>query len=178
MLHVDLREIFEYAQFKIYGEWSVQASKQASIHTHVRNAVTLVWGSLRLAPTTACVGREWEWGWSDSTYIVKCNAITSRWLVWLTTIEIPAKISYLPLLLRLQSMPMAFLIVHKHYYMWALNNLAQVEVFLQNSTNLLILLVALQLRSDFKRASPGGNRASPVCWAQLAGRLRPCGKCI
>ena len=27
-----------------------QASKQASIHTHVRNAVTLVWGSLRLAP--------------------------------------------------------------------------------------------------------------------------------
>ena len=27
-----------------------QASKQASIHTHVSNAVTLVWGSLRLAP--------------------------------------------------------------------------------------------------------------------------------
>ena len=26
------------------------ASKQASIHTHVRNAVMLVWGSLRLAP--------------------------------------------------------------------------------------------------------------------------------
>ena len=26
------------------------ASKQTSIHTHVRNAVTLVWGSLRLAP--------------------------------------------------------------------------------------------------------------------------------
>ena len=26
------------------------ASKQASIHTHVHNAVTLVWGSLRLAP--------------------------------------------------------------------------------------------------------------------------------
>ena len=26
------------------------ASKQASIHTHVYNAVTLVWGSLRLAP--------------------------------------------------------------------------------------------------------------------------------
>jgi len=26
------------------------ASKQASKHTHVHNAVTLVWGSLRLAP--------------------------------------------------------------------------------------------------------------------------------
>ena len=26
------------------------ASKQTGIHTHVRNAVTLVWGSLRLAP--------------------------------------------------------------------------------------------------------------------------------
>ena len=31
------------------------ASKQASIHTQVRNAVTLVWGSLRLAPTVNCV---------------------------------------------------------------------------------------------------------------------------
>ena len=34
----------------IYGKWSVQASKQANIHTHVCNEVTLVWGSLRLAP--------------------------------------------------------------------------------------------------------------------------------
>ena len=25
-------------------------TKQANIHTHVRNAVTLVWGSLRLTP--------------------------------------------------------------------------------------------------------------------------------
>ena len=25
------------------------ANRQANIHTHVRNAVTLVWGSLRLA---------------------------------------------------------------------------------------------------------------------------------
>ena len=30
------------------------ASKQASIHTHVHNAVTLVWGSLRLAPNMLC----------------------------------------------------------------------------------------------------------------------------
>ena len=26
------------------------ASKQANIHAHIRNAVTVVWGSLRLAP--------------------------------------------------------------------------------------------------------------------------------
>ena len=32
----------------VYGR--KQASKQANIHTHVRNAVLLVWGSLRLAP--------------------------------------------------------------------------------------------------------------------------------
>ena len=46
----DLRRenIFERA-FKIYGIWP-QASKQARIHTHFRNAVPLVWGSLRLAP--------------------------------------------------------------------------------------------------------------------------------
>ena len=31
---------------------SKQASKQANIHTHVSNAVPLVWGSLRLAPIT------------------------------------------------------------------------------------------------------------------------------
>ena len=29
---------------------SKQASKQKYIHTHIRNAVTLVWGLLRLAP--------------------------------------------------------------------------------------------------------------------------------
>ena len=31
--------------------WYMATSKQADIHTHVCNAVTLVWGSLRLAPT-------------------------------------------------------------------------------------------------------------------------------
>ena len=35
--------------FKIYGEWSVQKA-QTDIYTHMRNAVTLVWGLLRLAP--------------------------------------------------------------------------------------------------------------------------------
>ena len=35
-----------------YGKWSVQASKQANIHTHMCNEATLVWGSLRLAPIT------------------------------------------------------------------------------------------------------------------------------
>jgi len=34
----------------IYGKWSVQASKQANIHTHRCNEVTLVWGLLRLTP--------------------------------------------------------------------------------------------------------------------------------
>ena len=37
----------------IYGKWSVQAYKQANIHTHGCNEVTLVWGSLRLAPINA-----------------------------------------------------------------------------------------------------------------------------
>ena len=41
------REIFEYAhlKFTVSGR-----SKPTSIHTRVRNAVTLVWGLLRLAP--------------------------------------------------------------------------------------------------------------------------------
>ena len=44
---IDIREIFERAhlKFTVSGR-----SKQANIHTHFRNAVTLVWGSLRLAP--------------------------------------------------------------------------------------------------------------------------------
>ena len=53
MLHVELHEIFECAhlKFMVSGR-SKQVSKQASKHryTHVRNAVTLVWGLLRLAP--------------------------------------------------------------------------------------------------------------------------------
>ena len=47
--------------FQIYGKWSVQTSKQANIHTHVLNKVTLVWGSLRLAPTIGSV--PWTMGW-------------------------------------------------------------------------------------------------------------------
>ena len=43
------REIFESADFKfpVSGR-----SMHSRIHTRVRNAVTLVWGSLRLAPIT------------------------------------------------------------------------------------------------------------------------------
>ena len=56
---IDLRqrfslcEIFKHAhlKFTVYGR--KQASKQASIHTHVHNAVTLMWGSLMLAPIKA-----------------------------------------------------------------------------------------------------------------------------
>ena len=39
----------------IYGKWSVQASKQANIHMHGCNEVTLVWGSLRLTPIMPCM---------------------------------------------------------------------------------------------------------------------------
>ena len=50
MFHdIDLREIFECAHL-VSGR-SKQASKQANKHTHARaQTVTLVWGSLRLAP--------------------------------------------------------------------------------------------------------------------------------
>ena len=41
--------------FEIYGKWSVQTNKRTSIDTCVCNAVTLVWGSLRLAPTRRSV---------------------------------------------------------------------------------------------------------------------------
>ena len=39
-----------FVQFKFSEYGHKQASKQ-DIHTHVRNAVTLVWGLLRLVPT-------------------------------------------------------------------------------------------------------------------------------
>ena len=34
---------------KIFGIWP-QTDRQTYLHTHMHNAVTLVWGSLRLAP--------------------------------------------------------------------------------------------------------------------------------
>ena len=37
-----------HLKFTVYSH--NQASKQANMHTHMRNAVPLVWGSLRLAP--------------------------------------------------------------------------------------------------------------------------------
>ena len=42
-------------RFTVSGR-SKQASKQANIHTHRCNEVTLVWGSLRLAPIMLWVG--------------------------------------------------------------------------------------------------------------------------
>ena len=41
-----------HLKFSVSGQ-SKQANKQANIHMHVRNEVTLVWGLLRLAPMTA-----------------------------------------------------------------------------------------------------------------------------
>ena len=55
MLHdVDHREIFEcaYLKFTVSGR-SKQAGKQAQIHTRVRNAIMLVWGSLVTRPRPA-----------------------------------------------------------------------------------------------------------------------------
>ena len=47
---LDLRNIkIQTRLFKIFGIWP-QIDRQTYIHTHVHNAVTLVWGSLRLAP--------------------------------------------------------------------------------------------------------------------------------
>ena len=44
------------------------ASKQASIHTHVRKAVTLVWGSLKLTPIRQPVsGKGEKWGKAEET---------------------------------------------------------------------------------------------------------------
>ena len=37
-----------HLKFSVYGR--KQTNRQTDLHTHVRNAVTLVWGSLRLAP--------------------------------------------------------------------------------------------------------------------------------
>ena len=47
-----------HLKFTVYSR--KQASKLASIHTHMRNAVTLVWGSVRLTPI------------KKSRYKVKC----------------------------------------------------------------------------------------------------------
>ena len=37
--------------FETYSKWPVHASKRANTYTHVCNAITLVWDSLRLSPT-------------------------------------------------------------------------------------------------------------------------------
>ena len=52
LLKYTLAWTFRMHSFKIYGKWSVQTNKPTNKHryTHVRNAVTLVWCSLRLAP--------------------------------------------------------------------------------------------------------------------------------
>ena len=58
-----------YLKFSV-SKWLVkaskQASKQANIHTHARNEVTLVWGSLRLCPINltnwACTSKLWVIG--------------------------------------------------------------------------------------------------------------------
>ena len=43
---------FKCAHLKFTAYGFKKSSKQASTHMHVRNVVTLVWGSLRLTPIT------------------------------------------------------------------------------------------------------------------------------
>ena len=59
---------------------SKQASKQASMHMHVRNAVLLVWGSLRLAPII----------YSCNEYLVvklKFGLMTSAVACWVASVR-------------------------------------------------------------------------------------------
>ena len=59
--------------FKIYGIWP-QASKQADTHTTSANAVTLVWGSLRLPPTKLLHLKCHGFSYHDSTTkILSCK---------------------------------------------------------------------------------------------------------
>ena len=60
--------------FKIYGIWpqaSKQASKQADIHRTFTNAVTLVCGSLRLAPINLTVWHEKQQACLVSTHLLR-----------------------------------------------------------------------------------------------------------
>ena len=60
-LHTSVHQrVYPYFKFTVHGR--KQASKQASLHTHVRNAVMLVWGSLRLAPMMLCTVYKWGYG--------------------------------------------------------------------------------------------------------------------
>ena len=64
--------------FKVYSKWLVQASK----HTHVRNEVTLVRGSLRLAPikhvedTTGIIHLFWSYHCHSNRNILSTIALT------------------------------------------------------------------------------------------------------
>ena len=54
----DLQISFKRA-FKIYGIW-LQTSKHVHMLTHFRNAVPLVWGSLKLAPITESARKQYR----------------------------------------------------------------------------------------------------------------------
>ena len=51
------------------------ASKHSNIHTHVHNAVTLVWGSLRLAPTMNIIGQSGYSSWSLLSCACLCTLV-------------------------------------------------------------------------------------------------------
>ena len=68
-----------HLKFTVYG-----TSKQANIHMHVRNAVPLVWGSLRLAPITHFVYTFSVWVLLSVTKDFKCCVlnITPSFCAW------------------------------------------------------------------------------------------------
>ena len=50
-------------------------NRQTDIHTHVRNAVTLVWGSLRLAPITLSATSTVHFGFKKSANWLLCSLV-------------------------------------------------------------------------------------------------------
>ena len=72
---LNFREIFKRA-FKIYGIW-LQAHMYSRIHSHLHNAVPLVWGLLRLIPT---IHTQW-WSAQHHTFTdphILCHTSTSH----------------------------------------------------------------------------------------------------
>ena len=90
---IDLREIFQCAHLKFTVSGQSIASR---IHTHMRNAVTLVWGSLRLTLIgyssiyKACIrpalnGSSAIWRFKHSHAIEICNGISFHFYTGLFT---------------------------------------------------------------------------------------------
>ena len=73
--------------------------------------------------------------------------------MWLTTVEIPAKVCYFTC--DQFALPLTVLVVHKYYS--TDEEESSSAIGLSEELNQRVLLVALQWRSDFKRASLGAT---------------------